>query len=299
LKDWQNILKKDIQVSGMKKNIRDTTRNNFTNKVAVITGGASGIGRALCEELAYKGAIVIVADINTDVTQEVASAINRNGGRTCAAQLDVSRQDEMEKLIGNTVKEFGHIDYMFNNAGISICGEARDVSLKQWKNVMDVNLWGVIYGTLAAYQVMVKQGYGHIINTASLGGLMPEPMSASYVTAKHGVVGMSLSLRLEAANLGVKVSVVCPGMVKTGIFESAMYVRVKPEEAARELSSLPMIDAGQCAKKIIQGVVKNKAIILDSLSSRIYWWLYRLNPAIVAPFLNKGLNDLRALRFYQ
>jgi short-subunit dehydrogenase len=111
---------------------------------------------------------------------------------------------------------------MLNNAGIALGGEVRDMDLEHWRRILDVNLWGVIHGTTAAYQVMVKQGFGHIVNTASLGGLIPEPMATAYATTKHAVVGLSTSLRAEAAELRVKVSVVCPGFVQTRTFIVAL-----------------------------------------------------------------------------
>lgn len=276
-----------------------TATDYFKNRVAIVTGGASGIGKALCEELGRKGVTVIVADVNGNGAKEVASGISQTDGRAYAAKLDVSQAREIENLIDKTVAENGQIDYMFNNAGISICGELRDIELEHWLRVFNINLWGVIYGTTAAYRVMVKQGFGHIVNTASLGGLMPEPMATPYVTTKYGVVGLSMALRLEAAELGVKVSVACPGMVKTRVLESAIYIGVKPEEAIAEMSVLKTTDARKCAQKIIRGVEQNRAIITDSALSQIFWWLYRINPAILNPFLRKGMSDMRALRIQQ
>ena len=212
--------------------------DHFENKVAIVTGGASGIGRALCEELGHRGAaMVVVADINAEGAQQVASAITTAGGQARAAHLDVSRADDVQKLINETASEHGRLDFMFNNAGIALGGEVRDTGLEHWQRILDVNLWGVIYGTKAAYQVMVKQGFGHIVNTASLGGLIPEPMATAYATTKHAVVGLSTSLRAEAAELGVNVSVVCPGFVQTRALDTATYVGIKREDAISEMSS--------------------------------------------------------------
>jgi len=272
--------------------------NHFENKVAVVTGGASGIGRAICEELGQReAAMVIVADINAEGAGQVASAINTAGGRARAAHLDVSRAEDVQKLVEETASEHGRIDFMFNNAGIAICGEVRDMDLDHWRHILDVNLWGVIYGTTAAYQAMTQQGFGHIVNTASLGGLIPEPMATAYATTKHAVVGLSTSLRAEAAELGIKVSVVCPGFVQTRVHDSATYVGLKREDAISEMSSsMKMMDATDCARVILRGVEGNKAIITDTALTRLFWWLYRLNPAVLGPFLQKGVSDMRALR---
>jgi len=147
-------------------------------------------------------------------------------------------------LAEETASAYGRLDYQFNNAGIAIGGDARDLTLDQWRRVLDVDLYGVLYGTLAAYPIMVNQGFGHIVNTSSAAGLLPTPLNAPYCTAKHAVVGLSLSLRAEGADLGVKVSAVCPGYVRTPIFGNAVVVNlprklVDPQSGSR-LSMLHM-----------------------------------------------------------
>jgi NAD(P)-dependent dehydrogenase (short-subunit alcohol dehydrogenase family) len=270
---------------------------HFRDKVAIVTGGASGIGRALCEELGRRGAaVVIVADVNVAGAGQVASAITAAGGRARAARLDVSRAEDVQELVDETASAHGRLDFMFNNAGIALCGEVRDLDIEHWRRILDVNLWGVIHGTKAAYRVMNKQGFGHIVNTASLGGLIPEPMATAYATTKHAVVGLSTSLRAEAAELGIKVSTVCPGFVQTGALEAATYIGVKREDAISEMSSMKMMDAANCARVILRGVERNKAIITDTTLTRLLWWLYRLNPIILDKFIQKGVSDLRALR---
>lgn len=132
----------------------------FKEKIAIVTGGASGIGRALCEALSRKGAIVVVADIDNEGAKQVASTITALGRRAQAHYLDVSQPEAVQKLVAETVTTYGHLDYMFNNAGIGIAGEARDMSLEQWQRIIEVNLWGVIHGTRSAYQVMSQQGFG-------------------------------------------------------------------------------------------------------------------------------------------
>lgn len=272
--------------------------DRFKDKGAIVTGGASGIGRALCEELGRRGAVVIVADIDAERAGQVASAITATGGRARAAHLDVSRGDDVQKLIHDIASEHGRLDFMFNNAGIGMGGEMRDTHLAHWRRILDINLWGVIYGTTAAYQVMIKQGFGHIVNTASAAGLVPTPMQTPYAATKHAVVGLSTSLRPEAAELGVKVSVVCPGFIRTEIFDTAVKVtNYKDKDAEADfLSAFKMMDPADCAHVILRGVARNKAIILVTGLAHFLWWSYRLHPALLARMHRKMVRDFQALR---
>jgi NAD(P)-dependent dehydrogenase (short-subunit alcohol dehydrogenase family) len=229
--------------------------------VAIVTGGGSGIGEALCLQLARRGARVVVADIDGDSAKRVATAVADSGGRATASRLDVSQEQDIRGLVEETASVYGRLDYQFNNAGIAIGGDARDLTLDQWRRVLDVDLYGVLYGTLAAYPIMVGQGFGHIVNTSSGAGLVPTPLNAPYCTAKHAVVGLSLSLRLEAANLGVKVSAVCPGYVRTPIFDTAVTVNLPRELAGRPPGRIKWMEAAQAARVILDGVARNQAVI--------------------------------------
>jgi NAD(P)-dependent dehydrogenase (short-subunit alcohol dehydrogenase family) len=268
--------------------------DTFKDKVAIVTGGASGIGRALCEELARRGAaVVVVADIDAEGAQKVAAA-NRCAQ---AMHVDVCRAGDVQALVDETVSQRGRLDLMINNAGVAICGEARDLMLDHWQRVLNVNLWGVIYGATAAYRVMVRQGFGHIVNIASLDGLTPMPLAAPYTAAKHAVVGLSTALRIEGAELGVKVSVACPGTVQTNILDSAAFVGIRREEAISEMQSgFKMADPDDCARAILRGVERNRAIIVDTRLNLMFWWLYRLSPSLYAWLMQKGVQHMRPLR---
>lgn len=264
----------------MEEDEGDNLVNYFKGKVAIVTGGAAGIGHALCEELAQRGAVVVVTDINAEGAQQVVSTINKIGGRARMAHLDVSQAEDVHKLVGEIASEHGQLDYMFNNAGIGIGGCLQDLDLENWRRIIDVNLWGVIHGTMAAYKVMVKQGFGHIVNVSSGSGLVPAP-GVAYCTTKTAVVGLSISLRAEAAGLGIKVSVVCPGFVRTGFHKALMNVtKAKYGDMTNDWSSMRMIDAVDCAHIILRGVQRNKGIIVVTSLSRVVWWLYRFQPAL-------------------
>ena len=149
--------------------------NPLQDRIAIVTGAASGIGRALVEEMGRRGAVVIGADLNGEQAKLVAGGIEKAGGRASAAVLDVSDAEAVKRLVEDTVRQHGRLDYLFNNAGIGIASRVQDMDLEDWNRILDVNLRGVIHGVYAAYPVMLRQGSGHIVNTASLAGLTPFP----------------------------------------------------------------------------------------------------------------------------
>ena len=178
---------------------------------------------------------------------------------------------------------------------MSISGETHDLTLEHWQKVIGVNLMGVIYGTTYAYSVMVKQQFGHIVNIASLAGLIGFPMNTPYATTKYGVVGLSTSLREEGADLGIKVSVVCPGYIDTGIFDAAIMLNVDKEKI---MDNLPfkLMEVKKAAELILKGVARKKAIITFPFYAGLLWWLYRLHPALLNPLRRKTVKEFRALR---
>jgi NAD(P)-dependent dehydrogenase (short-subunit alcohol dehydrogenase family) len=267
--------------------------DSFKDKVSIVTGAGSGIGRALAEELARRQAIVILADINSQPISEMAEAIAASGYRAQALPVDVSSYDAVKKLVNDTVAQHGKLDFIFNNAGIGVGGEVRDCSIDDWRNVLDINLNGVIYGIDSAYPIMVKQGFGHIINIASIEGLLPFPGSVSYVTSKYGVVGLSNALRIEGADLGVKVSVVCPGYIKTAIFRSCKLIKIDREKLLDSLPERLGITPEKCASVILSGVERNKALIVVTRFAKILWLLQRISPGLIRWLMGRNLKKSR------
>jgi NAD(P)-dependent dehydrogenase (short-subunit alcohol dehydrogenase family) len=265
----------------------------FSDKVAIITGAASGIGRALGVELARRGAIAVTADVQTEVLEEVVESIVQGGYRAKAVTLDVTDVEAVKALVSDTAARYGRLDYIFNNAGIAVAGEVRDCSIDDWRNVIDVNLFGVINGVAAAYPLMVKQGFGHIINTASIEGLIPFPGTVSYVASKYGVVGLSNALRIEGADLGVKVSVVCPGYIKTAIFHTCKLIKIDREEMLKSLPERFGITPEECASVILRGVERNKAIIVVTGFAKILWLLHRIHPGWILWMMERGIKKSR------
>ena len=173
--------------------------NVFTDKTAIITGGASGIGRAVGDELARLGAHVVLADRDGALAEAAAVSITQAGGRATAATVDVTDAAAVHQLVHDTATAYGRLDYLFNNAGVALAGEVFDMTLADWNRLIDVNLRGVVHGIAAAYPLMLQQRSGHIVNTASAAGLGPTPGFTAYAATKHAIVGLSTSLRGEAA----------------------------------------------------------------------------------------------------
>lgn len=262
---------------------------SFMKKTAIVTGGASGIGKELCLALGALESIVVVADVDIDGAKAVAETIRSQGGRAEAVRVDVSREEEIREVIEKTASDYGRLDFMFNNAGIHVFGEFKDMPYDYWKKIVDVNLWGVINGTTHAYQLMLKQGHGHIVNTASLSGIYPATFEVAYTTTKYGVVGLSTSLREEAGAYNVKVSVVCPSVVKTPIIENTNLLKIDREKiiSSRLYQNAPSPE--KAVRKILKGVTANRAIIPVNPNAGFIWRLYRYAPSIAL-----SLNRLRA-----
>jgi len=263
----------------------------FERKLAIVSGGGSGIGAALAAALTARGAKVVVCDVD----ERRAQAPLGRGEAIEAHRVDVTDAEAWPRFIEDVAARHGRLDYVFNNAGVSVTGDARDLELAHWRRVLDVNLNGVVYGTHAAYRVMTRQGRGHIVNIASLAGLIPFPTNAAYATSKHAVVGLSLSLRAEGEALGVKVSAVCPGFIQTNIFHDTPFVKVSKEAILKGVPFAP-IDPDVAAQRILDGVAANRAIIAFPFYARLIWRLYRLWPGVVAVLNRRLIADLRRHR---
>ncbi len=200
-------------------------RTDYDGAIAWVSGAGSGIGRSLCGALVERGATVVAVDVDDDGLEATARS---NPDFVLPRRVDVTDAAAVAASIQAAVDDLGRIDLVFNNAGITgPVGEYRLIRPHHWDDIIAVNLRGVINGVSAAYPIMVDQGTGRIVNTASAAGLSPVAGAVAYSTTKHAVVGLSLSLRAEAAVYGVGVSVLCPGALETPIIDV-----VPPKELA-------------------------------------------------------------------
>jgi NAD(P)-dependent dehydrogenase (short-subunit alcohol dehydrogenase family) len=196
---------------------------DFKGKVAVITGGASGIGRAMAERFAREGMSIVIADVQQDALDAAERDLLAAGADVLAVHCDVSKRDDVQALARATIDRFGAVHVLCNNAGVVAYRPSWELSLDDWRWVVGVNLMGVVYGVQAFVPTMLKQGDEcHIVNTSSIAGLLANSGSAPYDATKFGVVALSETLQHELQMAGGKigVSVLCPGLVKTQILEA-------------------------------------------------------------------------------
>jgi NAD(P)-dependent dehydrogenase (short-subunit alcohol dehydrogenase family) len=196
---------------------------DLTGKVAVVTGGGSGIGEACAKLMARRGAKVVVADIDAEPAEAVAKTIASDGGEAVAVRVDVADAASVEAMIASAVEGFGGLDIGVNNAGIGgPMAPTGEYPLDGWRAVMSVNLDGVFYCTREEIRAMRERGGGSIVNMASILGSVGFANSVAYVSAKHGVLGLTKNAALEHATDGIRVNAVGPGFIRTPLVESAM-----------------------------------------------------------------------------
>ncbi len=197
---------------------------------AIVTGAASGIGRAIAEDLAVQGARVLVTDINADDGQRVASSI-----KGVFERADMSSRRECDAVVARALREWQGVDILVNNAGLQHVAPVEDFPVDRWEHIVKTMLFGAFYLTRAAIPHMYASGWGRIVNIASVHGLVASPYKSAYVSAKHGLLGFTKTIALEAAEKGVTVNAVCPSYVRTPLVEKQIADQAKvhgiPEEA--------------------------------------------------------------------
>lgn len=271
--------------------------SSVSGKVAFITGGASGIGASLATALTHRGAEVWIADRQFEPAEELAERLRSRGARAHAVELDVRSPEAFEQAAAQVVRESGRIDYLFNNAGIGIGGEIETLSLADWTDIIDVNLRGVVNGIHAVYPLMIRQRSGHVVNTASMAGLVTTVGQAGYTATKHAVVALSKAMRLEAEHHGVRVSVLCPGVVRTPILTGGLYGRntsVSDEELLKMGEALRPMAPDAFANRALDAVLRGDAIIVVPRWWKALWYLERLSPALSMRVARVALKRTRA-----
>lgn len=276
----------------------------FQGKVAVVTGGASGIGRAMAERFAEEGMCIVLADIETDTLEKTAAELRAEGAEILSVVCDVSKKEDVERLSQEAVKAYDTVHILCNNAGVGVVGFTWEIDLDDWEWVLGVNLWGVVYGTHYFTPIMIKNGDPcHIINTASMAGLVNGTSMSPYYTSKHAVVSISESMHkeLETLNSNVKISVLCPGWVNTRIHEADRNRPAGSQEIDEsdtitlqfremfEQSLKEGLDPAHVAQMVLDAVVAEQFYILphahlkNGIETRMQDVLQVRNPTITVP----------------
>lgn len=198
----------------------------FDDRVAIVTGAASGIGKEIANRFAAEGAIAVIADLKLDAAQAAAKEIEDKGGKAYAVAMDVSQEDLVEKAIGEVVTKFGRVDILVSNAGIQIVKPLAEFGFDDWKKILAIQLDGAFLTTRACLPHMYKAGYGRVIYIGSVHSKEASKLKSAYVTAKHGLIGLAKVLAKEGAEHNVAANVVCPGFVRTPLVEKQI-----PEQA--------------------------------------------------------------------
>jgi NAD(P)-dependent dehydrogenase (short-subunit alcohol dehydrogenase family) len=233
------------------------TKDYYQDKICIVTGANSGIGYALSDELLKRGAMVYMAGRNPKKVAQAAGQLAVYRDRVHTLIVDVANQPQVQKAIEATAAEAGRLDMLFNNAGVGHTGPFEKDTLSDWKTIIDTNLWSVIYGIHAAVPVMLKQGSGHIVNTSSIGGIIPPPFQSLYNTTKYAVTGLTESLRYEYAGKGICFSALCPAFIATAIFSKGLDGSV-----GREAIPEAAYPADKAASYSLDKVAERKGIII-------------------------------------
>lgn len=256
---------------------------DLQGRVAVVTGGASGIGLGMAERFASEGMRVVLADIERGSLDEAAGKLEAKGAEVLSVETDVADVDAMDALAAKTLERFGAVHVVCNNAGVGGGGPTWELTTEDWEFVLGPDLWGVIHGVRVFAKHLVAQNEGHIVNTASMAGLVSVPGLGPYNVAKHGVVTLSETLygELRQAGLKVGVSVLCPGFVKTRIFESQRHrpegwtePERDPEETKLRETMLEQVLAGamdpaEVARQVVEAIREDRFYILTHPGSKL------------------------------
>lgn len=261
---------------------------NLKLKVVAITGAGSGIGRALALEFAKHGSHLALSDICMDALQQTQALLACDPARVSLHQVDVSQQEQVYAWADAVAKHHGQINVIINNAGVALSGTVAGLDIKDYQWIMDINFWGVVYGSKAFLPYLQQSGEGHIVNISSVFGLTAQPFMSGYNASKFAVRGFSESLRQDLEMAGSCVSSTCvhPGGIKTNIAKAARVsdsvvagtTRSKAD-ATKEFEMTFFSTPEAAAKVIIRGIRQNKRRVLIGADARVFDWFARLMPA--------------------
>ncbi len=260
-----------------------------------ITGGASGLGRALAERYAQAGWRVLIGDLNEERLAETVAAIGAAGGSIAQRVCDVRSEDELEAAAAWLDAQWGGVDVVVNNAGVAMAGGIADLPIDDWRWIIDINLLGLVRGCKVFTPRFRRQGRGHFVNISSMAGLVHPPLMSAYCATKAAVVALSESLAVELAADHIDVSVVCPAFFKTNLAESMRTPDAKLDKSTRRLVEKARRGAPEIAGLVFEGVERKDFHILTHPEGRVAWMVKRLTPfAAYRRFMSKSADIMLA-----
>jgi len=268
-------------------NASPSMTRHFNGKIVVLTGAASGIGRAMAGALAAAGATVHALDSNAAGLESLSLA-NPGAGEIHPYTLDVSDRASYADVIRKVMDDSSRIDFLFNNAGVTQLGEAQNIPFERWQRLLDINLMGVVHGVALVYPIMIAQGGGHIVNTASIAGGTGYATAAAYTASKAAILELTRSLRSEAKAYGVRVSVACPGYVNSSLFNQESIVGANRDAVLNDLP-VRMMTPAEAAGHLLRGVAKGRGSIIFPFSAAFLWTISNWAPVFIGPFHRKFL----------
>ena len=257
---------------------------------AVVTGAGSGIGRSFAVELARRGGTVVCADIHLETAQETVDLIQSlTSSNAYAVQCDVGLKEDVKALAEQAEQVLGHpVTLLINNAGVGLGGKFDEVSLGDWQWCMHVNLWGVIHGCHYFVPQFKQQGFGAIINVASVAGFTAAPEMTAYNVTKASVLALSETLSAELRSANIRVNVLCPTLVPTNIMKNGRLPKSYSSLADQLLMNHAFIDSDQVAKRTLNQLDANKLYTIPQPDAKLFWWMKRISPQLYAKLLGVG-----------
>jgi short-subunit dehydrogenase len=264
---------------------------HLAGRVAVVTGAASGIGRAVAVELAGRGCALALVDVNEGGLAETADRVRAAGRKVSVHVADVADRARMERLPAEVLAEHGHVHVVVNNAGVAVSGRLVDQSLDDFAWIVGINFWGVVYGCKLFLPQLLREDEGHIVNLSSLFGLLGVPTQVSYNATKYAVRGISEALISELSGTRVGVTSVHPGGIRTNIVRSAR--ASTPKDAEDNRNSVDLFERfamapEKAARKIVRAIERNQARVRIGFESYLTDWLKRLAPVTVQRLVGWG-----------
>lgn len=259
-------------------------------KNIVITGAASGLGRALALELAGRGCRIGIMDIDMDGSKETLQMVEQAGGRGEVYRLDVRSVAEWESAASHFFNEWGSVDVLINNAGVVCIGHVGEVSMEDWEWIFSINFWGMLNGCHTFIPLMKARGSGHIVNIASAAGLLCMQEQAPYNTTKAAIIALSETLRSELSPFRIGVTAVCPMFFKTSLLDAMRYTDEFESDFAHCTFDNARSTAGDVARAVVRGVEKRKLYVVPQRPGRVLWSIKRIKPGFyfgLLAFLNR------------